>query len=223
MNAPLVVFDLDGTLIDTAPDLIGTLNEVYAEHGISAVSLDQGRSLVGAGIKPMIAKGLETVGRQVPPAELDAIYDDYVARYAPRIARDSRPFDGLAGALDTLEGQGCAFAVCTNKLDWLSVKILTDLGLLRRFRAVMGPDGLGTRKPDPEALWRTIERAGGERSRAVMVGDSHADIAVARAAGVPSVGVTFGYTPVPMAELGPDILIEAFADLPAAIGKLVTT
>jgi phosphoglycolate phosphatase len=220
--APLVVFDLDGTLIDTAPDLIDTLNAVYADHGVPTVSMDAGRALVGAGVKPLIAHGLAFLGRPTDAATVDELYGDYVARYAARIARLSRPFDGLAGAMDDLQAAGMRFAVCTNKLDWLSVKLLTELGLLPRFEVVMGPNGLGTSKPDPQALLRTIERCGADPRRAVMVGDSRADIEVARNAGVPSVGVTFGYTPVPMADLNPDRLIAHFAALPDAVHGLLT-
>jgi phosphoglycolate phosphatase len=222
MTRPLIVFDLDGTLIDTAPDLIDTLNEVYADHGIETVTLDQGKSLVGAGVKPLIANGLRSLGRADDAATVDALYDDYLLRYAPRISRLSRPFEGLVDAMDALEAQDMRFAVCTNKLDWLSVKILTELDLLARFEVVMGPDGLGTRKPDPQALLKTIARCGADPRRAVMVGDSRADIEVARHAAVPSVGVTFGYTPVAMADLKPDRMIEHFRLLPETIGDLLT-
>jgi phosphoglycolate phosphatase len=221
MPAPLIVFDLDGTLIDTAPDLIDTLNDVYATHGIETVTLEQGKSLVGAGVKPLIASGLRSLGRSDDAAIVDALYDDYLSRYAPRISRLSRPFEGLVEALDHLDQQGMRFAVCTNKLDWLSVKILTELNLLTRFDVVMGPDGLGTRKPNPQALLKTIARCGADPKRAVMVGDSHADIEVARRAGVPSVGVTFGYTPVAMVDLKPDRMIDHFRSLPEAIDAIL--
>jgi phosphoglycolate phosphatase len=138
-----------------------------------------------------------------------------VDHYAAHIADRSRPFPGLEPALDRLNG--CRFAVCTNKLEWLSLRLLNALGLTQRFAAICGQDTFGVQKPDPEILRGTIARAGGDPERALMVGDSADDIKVARAAGIPVIGVTFGYAHTPVAQLDPDRTIDHFDELPGAV------
>jgi phosphoglycolate phosphatase len=220
MPSPTIVFDLDGTLIDTAPDLIDMLNVILARHDVNAVAFGEARTMIGAGVKPLLERALLTRGIALAPEALDALYGEYVQLYAAHIADRSRPFPGLEKALDTLAAQGCRFAVCTNKLEWLSVRLLDALGMSRRFAAIVGQDTFGVRKPDPEILRRTIERAGGAIARAVMVGDSMTDVATARNAGVPVIAVDFGYTEIPPAEFGADRLISHFDALPAAIAAL---
>ena len=134
---------------------------------------------------------------------------------------ESRPFEGLETALDALEQRGFRFAVCTNKLEWLSRRLLDELGLSRRFQAICGADTFGISKPDPAILRQTVQRAGGQMSRSIMVGDAGPDIGVARRAGIPVVGVAFGYTEVPIADLEPDRLISHMAELPDAIDSLM--
>ena len=216
-----IVFDLDGTLVDTAPDLIGSLNVLFAREGLAPIALNEGRSMIGGGVKPLIERGLATQGRALTAAQLDALYADYVAHYAEHIADSSRPYPGVEAALDVLAARGCRFAVCTNKLAWLSVRLLDRLGLSQRFVTICGQDTFGVQKPDPEVLRRTIAAAGGDLADAVMVGDSVTDIRTARAAGVPVVAVDFGYTEVPVTELDPDRMISHFDALPEAIDSLV--
>ena len=217
-----VVFDLDGTLVDTAPDLIGTLNLILARHDVAPVAFDQARTMIGAGAKPLLERGLAAHGITLAPAALDALFAEYLEVYAAHIADRSRPFPGLENALDTRAARGCILAVCTNKLEWLSVRLLDALGMSSRFAAIVGQDTFAIRKPDPEILRRTIARAGGEAGRAVMVGDSTTDMATARNAGVPVVAVDFGYTEGPPAEFGADRLISHFDALPAAIADLTS-
>jgi phosphoglycolate phosphatase len=145
---------------------------------------------------------------------------DFIDYYADHIADGSRPFDGLEGALDELSSRGCRFAVCTNKLEWLSKRLLDQLDLSARFAAICGADTFGVAKPDPAILQQTVARAGGAMASTVMVGDAGTDIGVARRARVPVVGVSFGYTDVPMAELKPDRLIHHMRDLPGAVAAL---
>jgi phosphoglycolate phosphatase len=221
MTAPLIVFDLDGTLVDTAPDLVDTLNLILARHGVPAVGFDEARAMVGAGVKALLQRGLASKGIDPPAAEVDRLFEEYLDVYAARIADRSRPFPGLIGALDELEQLGCAFAVCTNKLEWLSVRLLDQLGLSPRFKAVCGQDTFNIRKPDPAILRLTIARAGGNVARAVMVGDSMTDVNTAKAAGIPVVAVDFGYTDVPPAEFGADRLISHFDALPAAVRAVI--
>jgi phosphoglycolate phosphatase len=220
MLQPIVVFDLDGTLVDTAPDLIDTLNVILARHDVPPVAYDTARGMIGAGVKPLLQRALAAQGRHPPADEIDRLYREYLPLYAGRIAQLSRPFPGLERALDELGGSH-RFAVCTNKLEWLSVRLLDQLGLTKRFAAICGQDTFGVQKPDPKILLGTIARAGGDRSRAVLVGDSMIDVATARAAGTPVVAVAFGYTETPAAEFGADRLIARFEDLPAAVVELV--
>src|ERR1700747_2084926 len=216
----LIVFDLDGTLVDTAPDLITALNYVLAREGLPAVPLASARNMIGAGARKLIERGLEVEGRPVPVDDLDRMTADFIEFYAAHIADASRPFEGLEAALDSLSARGHRLAVCTNKLEWLSKRLLDQLQLAPRFAAICGADTFGVAKPDPAILKQTVARAGGELSATVMVGDAGTDIGVARRAGVPVIGVTFGYTEVPIADLKPDLLIHHMRDLPGAVGEL---
>jgi phosphoglycolate phosphatase len=216
-----VVFDLDGTLVDTAPDLINALNYILAREGMPPVPLPSARTMIGAGARKLLERGLELDGRIVALEELDRLTRDFIAYYADHIADASRPFEGLESALDDLAGRGYRFAVCTNKLEWLSKLLLDRLGLTARFAAICGADTFGIAKPDPTILRQTVARAGGDMSSMVMVGDAGPDIGVARRAGVPVIGVTFGYTEVPIAELKPDLLIAHMRELPAAVETLM--
>jgi phosphoglycolate phosphatase len=215
-----IVFDLDGTLIDTAADLIDTLNFVLARDGLAAVPLPTARKLIGGGARAMIERTLAAEGRACAPPDIDRLYAAFIAHYADHIADRSRPFPELDTALDELNAGGHRLAVCTNKLEWLSVRLLTILKLAPRFAAICGPDTFGVHKPHPEMLRRTVRRAGGEPAAAIMVGDSKTDVSTARAAKVPIVAVDFGYSDVPIASLKPDRIISSFAGLPAAVTAL---
>jgi phosphoglycolate phosphatase len=217
-----VVFDLDGTLVDTAPDLINALNFVLGREGLPAVPLKSARNMIGAGARKLLERGLEVDGRHVGPGDLDRLTHDFIDHYAAHIADESRAFDGLEDALDNLTARGCRLAVCTNKLEWLSRLLLDELGLSSRFSAICGADTFGVSKPHPAILQQTVARAGGRLASTVMVGDAGTDVGVARRANVPVVGVDFGYTDVPMADLNPDRLISHFRDLPAAVESLLT-
>ena len=221
MGAPTIVFDLDGTLVDTAPDLIATLNVLLGRHGVPAVGFDTARGMIGAGVRPLLQRALASQGLGFPPAEIDRLFNEYLELYAAHIADHSRPFPGLEPALDRLAARGCAFAVCTNKLEWLSVLLLERLGMAARFAAICGQDTFAMRKPDPEMLRLTIMRAGGDPAHAVMVGDSMTDVTTARAAAVPVVAVDFGYTEIPPRELGADRLISHFDRLVPTIEELL--
>src|ERR1700736_2279250 len=221
MTSPrTVVFDLDGTLVDTAPDLINALNFVLDREGLPPVPLHAARNMIGAGARKLIERGLEVEGRAMSVDDINRLTKDFIDYYADHIADASRPFDGLEGALDDLERQGYRFAVCTNKLEWLSKRLLDQLGLSSRFAAICGADTFGVSKPEPVILQQTVARAGGRLSSAIMVGDAGTDIGVARRAGVPVIGVEFGYTEVPIADLKPDRLIGHMSNLPAAVESL---
>jgi phosphoglycolate phosphatase len=216
----IVVFDLDGTLVDTAPDLINALNHVLDREGLPPIPLASARNMIGAGARKLIERGLELEGRLASLEDISRMTANFIDYYADHIADASRPFEGLEAALDTMEASGYRFAVCTNKLEWLSKRLLDQLGLSARFAAICGADTFGVSKPDPAILRETVARAGGHISAAIMVGDAGTDIGVARRAGVPVIGVTFGYTDIPIAELKPDRLVRHMQELPAAVAAL---
>jgi phosphoglycolate phosphatase len=218
--APTVVFDLDGTLIDTAPDLVDTLNIILAREGLAPVPFETARNMIGGGARTLIERGLQADGRPGSAAEVDRLYGDFVAHYSEHLADRSQPFPGAIAAIEHLAARGCRLAICTNKLEWLSVRLLEALGISGHFAAICGQDTFGVQKPDPGILLQTIRKAGGTTARAVMVGDSISDIAVARAARVPVIAVDFGYTETPVSALDPDLVIGHFGHLPAAIEKL---
>lgn len=221
MPHPIIAFDLDGTLVDTAPDLIATLNAIFADRGIAPVDYAAARTMIGGGVRVLLERGLAEQGERFTPADLDGLYSIYLDRYAAHIADHSLIFPGLIPCLDRLSARGYRFAVCTNKLEWLSVRLLDAIGLSPRFAAICGQDTFGMAKPDPEMLRRTIARAGGDPARALMVGDSRTDIDTAKAAGIPVVAVDFGYTETPVTQLGPDRVISHFDDLEACIDALL--
>jgi len=222
-SSGIVVFDLDGTLVDTAPDLINALNHVLDREGLPPVPLHAARNMIGAGARKLIERGLELEGRAAGVEDITRLTRDFIDYYAAHIADASLPFEGLEGALDELAARGYRFAVCTNKLEWLSKLLLDRLGLSARFAAICGADTFGVAKPDPAILQQTIARAGGQLASAIMVGDAGPDIGVARRAGVPVIGVGFGYTDVPIADLKPDRLIHHMNDLPDAVESLMSS
>jgi len=215
-----IVFDLDGTLIDTAPDLVDTLNSILAREGLPPVPFSLARTMIGGGAKGMIERALAAEGRALADGEIDRLYAAFIGHYAAHIADRSRPFPELEATLKQLAAAGHRLAVCTNKLEWLSRRLLDTLQLADRFAAICGQDTFGMQKPDPEVFRLTVRRAGGEPERAIMVGDSKTDVHTARAARVPVVAVDFGYSDVPIASLEPDRIISSFADLPGAVVDL---
>jgi phosphoglycolate phosphatase len=221
MTRPILVFDLDGTLLDTAPDLLAALNAVLAEDGLAPMGREVLARRFGHGARALIVEARRCAG--LPEADGDAM-EGMIARfidhYSARIAAETRPFPGAVAAMDRLGRAGVGFAVCTNKRAGLALPLLDALGLADRFLAVVGGDSLPVRKPDPGHLLGTIAAAGGDPRAAVLVGDSDADVAAARGAGVPVVGVTFGYSPEPIDSFGPDAVIGSFDDLDTALARI---
>ena len=215
-----IVFDLDGTLIDTAPDLIDTLNLVLSGAGLAALPFETARPMIGGGPRRMLERALTAEGHA--KAEADRLYAGFIEHYAAHIADRSRPYPLLEETLDRLAAAGHHLAVCTNKLEWLAKRLLEQLGLTPRFAAICGPDTFGVAKPDPQMLLQTIGRVGGDAGRAVMVGDSSTDVRTAKAATVPIIAVSFGYADVPVEWLQPDRVIASFSELPGAIRALLS-
>ncbi len=212
-----IIFDLDGTLIDTAPDLLRTLNHVLASIDCPPASPEDVTKLVGQGAKRMLERGLALANRTVDAQQMEQMFQQFLDHYSANIAVDSRPFPNVEAVLSDLRDQGARFGVCTNKLEHLSVKLLQQLKLDHYFEAIVGADTLGVRKPDPAHITGTIERVGGVRERAIMVGDSINDIKAAKAANVPVIGVSFGYTDQPIETLNPDVIIDHYDALSEAI------
>jgi phosphoglycolate phosphatase len=216
-----IVFDLDGTLVDTAADLVGALNSVLGLEGLPAIDVEEAVPMVGFGAKAMLEKALAASGRPISGAALETMTRSFIDHYASHIADESRPFPGTAEMLDRFGGDGWRLAVCTNKLESLARRLLETLGLSDRFEVIAGQDTFGIRKPDPRHLTMTIAAVGGQPSGAVMVGDSEIDVETARAAGVPIVAVEFGYSTIPAAELGADRVINHFDALFETANELV--
>lgn len=215
-----LVFDLDGTLVETAPDLTAALNTVLALEGLPRADPIRARNAIGHGARAMIARALADLSEPADDARLDRLLAEFLDYYVAHIADESHPYPGLSAALDRLEGDGWQFAVCTNKRAPLANALLDALDLSRRFRAIAGPDTFGMAKPDPAHLLRTIEAAGGDAATAIMVGDSRTDVDTARAAPTPVIGVDFGYTDTPMTEIGPDVVIGHYDELVDAVERL---
>ena len=218
---PIVVFDLDGTLADTAGDLIGTLNVILESEGLPPLPLRKARDLVGVGARALLQRGFEEAGKELVPARLDDLFQAFMVHYRDNICVRTKLYPGVEAALERLRQAGFLLAVCTNKFEDHSVRLIEALGVAHHFAANCGRDTFPVFKPDPRHLTLTIERAGGSPHRAVMVGDSRTDIVTAQAARIPSIAVPFGYTDVPVRRLNPDLVIGHFDELFDAVGTLV--
>lgn len=212
-----IVFDLDGTLVDTAGDLSASLNHALTTLGRRVIDPQSVRDMVGHGARKLLERGLAATGEMTPEL-VEAGVTPFLSHYAENIAVHSQPFDGVEEALDVLEGQGMRLAICTNKPVALADALVAELGWGRRFRAVLGADSRPWRKPDPRHLEATIAESGGKR--AIFVGDSRTDADTAIAAKVPLILVSFGYSTEPVETLGADHLIHHYAELLPAIGHI---
>ncbi len=215
---PVVVFDLDGTLVDTADDLAAAMNHCLALKGCPPLSTADVRPLIGHGARALLAQGLAAAG-VADDALIEQLMPEFLRFYGSNIAVHSKPYARVIETLDVLTSHGCALGVCTNKPEGLSLTLLGALDLMKYFGAVLGSDTLAVRKPDPEHLFATISRLSGLPQHTVMVGDSNVDIATAHAAKIPVVGVTFGFTTIPMAELNPTVMIDHYRDMLPALAR----
>jgi len=209
----VLIFDLDGTLIDSAPDLHRSLNAVLAEQGRAAVGLDGIRAMVGDGAAKLVERGFADTGAEVGPTALPDLVQRFLVHYSAGGHAMTTAFPGVIETLTTLRGLGCRLGVCTIKPHAPTMEILALLGLADFFGAVTGGDSLPVRKPDPGHLLGTLDLLGAAAVEAVMIGDSMNDVAVARAAGVPAVVVRYGYTRIPVEELGADAIFDRFDEL----------
>ncbi len=216
-----VAFDLDGTLVDTAPDLLGALNHVLAGVGLAAVGPDDIRTLIGHGARAMLRHGLAAQGAEPARADGDDLFDAFIDHYTAHIADHSHPFDGVQAALDALAAAGATLSVCTNKRQCLAEQLLETLGLTHRFAAIVGADSVPAKKPDGGHVRAAVERAGGAMERALLIGDSRTDERAARDAGLPFIFVTFGYEAASPGDITCSARIAHYRELVPAIARLV--
>jgi phosphoglycolate phosphatase len=217
-----VVFDLDGTLADTSGDLIAAANACFRDMGAGDLldpAKDAGTALRGG--RAMLRLGMERMGRTADDPLIDEYYDALLYHYARDIDTHTRLYDGAMDAVAVLKERGYIVAICTNKPEALARELLTRLGILDTFAAMLGADSLPVRKPDPEHLLETVRRAGGDPVQCVLVGDSDTDRNTSKAAGVPSILVTFGPSGADMTALTPDALLERYSDLPDLVETLL--
>jgi phosphoglycolate phosphatase len=221
LKGTTLVFDLDGTLVDTAPDLIRTLNHILGEAGLPAAPDDKIRPLISFGARRMLVEGLALVEEKKSEEQLDALFERFLDHYGNNVAVDSTPYPNLIDMLDAASNAGATLGVCTNKREGLSRTLLRELGMHDYFKAILGRDTLDVFKPDPRHLTETISRCGGNEARAIMIGDSSTDVNTAKAAGIPVVAVTFGYSEHPVHTLGADAVIDDYAELMALVPELL--
>lgn len=221
---PLVVFDLDGTLVDTAPDLTDALNHCLGKAGLPAVDIDDVRPHAGHGARAILRLGYELAGCVADECVITDALPRFLAHYEAHIADTSRPFPGVVDALAELRSAGFRLAICTNKTERLARKLLAELGLASSFVAVCGSDTFAGRKPDPVHLLGTVALAGGNTARSVMIGDTDTDMEAAARAGMRSILVDFGYAPCPTARAKADLIVADFRRIDArAVLSLMET
>jgi phosphoglycolate phosphatase len=216
-----IVFDLDGTLIDTAPDLVRALNETLDLEGLPRMKLEAMRAMVGQGARVLIERAAGLSGASFSPDRLSQLVAAFIDFYRADIAGESEIFAGVAEALDALAALGAKLAVCTNKRTDLSVQLLAAMRLEQRFSAIVGADAVTDRKPHPDHYRAAVTRAGGVVRRSLMVGDTAADVAAARGAGAPVVAVSFGYSDGGADKLGADALLHRYSELTPLARRLL--
>lgn len=216
-----IAFDLDGTLVETAPDLIGTLNRMLSARDIPQMPVESAQHLVGHGALALLRHGFQEAGAPWDEADAPALLEEFLADYIQNIAEFSRPYDGVIETLERLAARGAVLCVATNKRTDLSVALIAALDMTRHFAVICGPDLVSARKPDGAHIREAVSMSGGDPARAIMIGDGAPDVQAARSAGVPSVVVSFGYTPIPPKDLGGDVLVDHFDQVEAAIDGLI--
>ena len=221
MNTPALLFDLDGTLVDTAPDLLGALNAVLVSEGREPIEPQALRHMVGFGARSLIEQAMAASGERASPDRLPELVDRFIAYYGDHIADLSRPFPGVETTLCSLRQEGSRLAVLTNKPQVLTVPILEALNLSTYFGAICGAGRYDYHKPDARIVTHVVEELGGPGKGAIMIGDSAVDVATARAANIPVILLSYGYTPEPAQDLGADAVTDSFSELPALIARFI--
>lgn len=221
MGKPLagwtIVFDLDGTLVDTAPDLLNATNHALELAGRQAITLEQVRHIIGSGAKAMMQQGFELTGEPASEREIDELWHPFIDHYTQNIAVDSRPFPGCLDCLNALLEHGATLAVCTNKLKGLADQLLEELEISTLFKTCFGSDSVPHKKPNGEHILRTIDSAGGMPERSIMIGDSQTDEKAAHNAGLPFIFVPFGYGPGTTVNIEATAIVGDYADMLSTI------
>ncbi|HUO99044.1 MAG TPA: HAD-IA family hydrolase [Rhizomicrobium sp.] len=220
---PAFIFDLDGTLVDTAPDLLATMNTILSREGRPTLAPAELRLLVGRGARNLIGEAFRRTGAPADAAKLDALYDAFIADYGSHVAAASRPFPGVAETLERMKADGARMAVLTNKPHGPTKMLIEQLGLGRFFGVVAGQGWRPWLKPDPRLFEAVLSGIGGRSGGAVAIGDSITDVEMARAGDVPVILMSYGYTPEPAASLGADAVLDDFREVPAAARRLLGT
>ena len=218
-----LIFDLDGTLVDTAPDLLGATNAVLDAAGRPPMDTASLRHMVGFGARSLIAQAMAATGAPAADSDMDRLVGIFIDHYRAHIADFSRPFPGVEKTLKRLRSEGAELGILTNKPAELTGPLLEKLGLAEYFAAVYGAGRKSYTKPDPRIFHDVVADlfAGvGGGGPAVMIGDSITDLSTARAAGAPCILMSYGYTPVPARDLGADLVLDDFSQLPGALKKL---
>ncbi len=218
-----IAFDLDGTLVETAPDLVGALNVVLVEQGMTPAPMTAVRQLVGHGVRGLLTRAYAMAGLTITETRIDELRPRFIEIYRARIAEESRPYPGCLESLADLRARGARLAVCTNKPEGLARQLLDGLDMTGLFDAIIGGDTLPVQKPDPAPLLAAVARAGGDPARAIMVGDASPDVGAAKAAGMPCILFSFGYNDLPVGELGGDVVIDRYGQLTATISDLAAS
>ena len=222
MSATLsaALFDLDGTLVETAPDLCRAVNHALTSFGRPSLKVAQVRHMVGDGARALLERGLLASGGLPPEHSVEQLVAIMLEHYWRHIADESRPFAGVQETLGALTAQGFVLAVCTNKPLRFTERLLRALDLDRHFKAVLAGDSLPVKKPDPGHVLGTLAAIGARPASAAMIGDSANDIRAGRGAGTRTIAVSFGYSATPVGELGADCVIDRFDELPDALARL---
>lgn len=215
-----IVFDLDGTLVNSVGSITTSLNTLLAEEGLPAVDQADVVDMVGDGGKKLLERGFARAGRRLGSGEVDGMFQRYIPMLEDMPPAPDDLYPGVRETLARLTGEGLALGVCSNKPYGPSLEALRAVGLLETFGAVIGGDSLPQRKPEPEPLLACLDKLGAEPDEAVMVGDNANDVGTARAARVPVIAVSYGYPRMPVSALGADLIIDHFADLPGALERL---
>nr|WP_321463734.1 phosphoglycolate phosphatase [uncultured Cohaesibacter sp.] len=212
-----VLFDLDGTLVDTAPDLTGALNHVLAQYQLAPFSVEKVRNTVGFGARITIERSMSHYNKTLSEEALDIAHAQFLAHYSENICKNSQLFPGVKDVLEMFKANDIRMSVCTNKTEHLSIDLLDQIGIADYFASICGSDTVPNKKPHPDHVFSAINRAGGKCEEAILIGDSQADVQSARAAGIPVIVMSYGYTAVPSAELGADLVLDSFLDIPKTL------
>lgn len=220
MEYNLIIFDLDGTLAHTAPDLLGTLNRITKTYELDKMGMNEFGQIIGHGAKAMIKRAFELNKKQLDDVTLEELFKKFLEDYSQNIANETTLFKNVLDAMDDLKEKGFSFALCTNKTENMARLLLKELDVTHRFKSITGGDSFEFRKPDARHLIKTAELAGHKISNAIMIGDSETDINAAINAQIPSVAVTFGYSDKPIKSLGATKIISDFNELSSIIESI---